>query len=132
VSSFFDEYKDIGGGEYVGKDEKDVLIDNGIPFQVTDVVYQEESKYGERFVTRVLLPDTESGEYDDERLMSFSAGGMVESRDRLLRAMAEWLDEADNEPPWVKLTRVGRAVIIERAEAPEKPKAKGRGRSAKK
>lgn len=114
--SFFDEYKDIGGGEYVGSDEKNVLIDNGIPFQMTDVVYQEESKFGERFVTRVALPDPETGE-TEERLMSFGAG-TVESRDRMLRALAEWLDDADHEPPYVKLEKVGRAVIIVRGEAP--------------
>lgn len=124
--SFFDEYKDIGGGEYVSSDEKNVLIENGIPFQMTDVVYQEESKFGERFVTRVLLPDPETGE-EEERLMSFGAG-TVESRDRLLRALAEWLDEADNEPPYVKLAKVGRAVIIEKGEAPDKPKRRGKGK----
>lgn len=125
---FFDEYKDIGGGEYVSADEKAVLIENGIPFQITDVVYQEESKFGERFVTRALLPDPDTGE-EEERLMSFGAG-TVESRDRMLRALAEWLDEADNEPPYVKLEKVGRAVIIVPGEAPEKPKAsRSRSRS---
>ena len=124
--SFFDTYKDIGGGQYVGKDEKDVLIENGIPFQITDVVYQEESKFGERYVTRVELPDPESGE-TEERLMSFSAG-TVESRDRMLKALAEWLDDADNEPPYVKLEKIGRAVIIVRGEAPAKPKARSRAK----
>jgi hypothetical protein len=121
--SFFDGYKDIGGGQYVGSDEKDVLIENGIPFQMTDVVYQEESKFGERFVTRVLLPDPETGE-TEERLLSFGVG-TVESRDRMLRALAEWLDEGDNEPPYVKLTRVGRAVIIEKGEEPAPKKKRG-------
>lgn len=118
---FFDEYKDIGGGEYVGADEKAVLIESGIPFQMTDVVYQEESKFGERYVTRVMLPDPETGE-TEERLMSFSAG-TVESRDRMLKALQEWLDDADNEPPYVKLEKVGRAVIIVKGEAP-KPKTR--------
>lgn len=126
--SFFDEYKDIGGGEYVGADEKNALIDNGIPIQITDVVYQEESKYGERYVCRVMLPDEESGEHTDERLMSFSAG-TVESRDRMLEAMMKWLEDGDNEPPWVKLEKVGRAVIIVKGEAPEKPKARSRSRA---
>lgn len=119
--SFFDEYKDIGGGEYVSADEKQVLIDNGIPFQMTDVVYQEESKFGERFVARVLLPDPDTGE-EEERLISFGVG-TVESRDRLLRALAEWLDAADNAPPFVKLEKVGRAVIIVKADEPAKKPA---------
>lgn len=125
--SFFDNYKDIGGGEYVGADEKQVLIDNGIPFQITDVVYQEESKFGERYVTKVLLPNEDSGAYEDERLMSFGVGS-VESRDRMLAALAEWLDEADNEPPWVKLEKVGRAVIIVRGEAPAPKKSRSRSK----
>lgn len=119
--SFFDEYKDIGGGQYVGAEEKAVLIENGIPLQITDVVYQDESKYGERYVCRVLLPDEESGKYEDERLMSFSAG-TVESRDRMLAALSEWLDDADNAPPWVKLEKVGRAVIIVKGDEPAPPK----------
>jgi hypothetical protein len=122
--SFFDEFKDIGGGEYVGADEKQVLIDHGISFQMTDVVYQEESKFGERFVTRVALPDPETGE-TEERLLSFGVG-TVESRDRMLRALAEWLDEADNEPPYVKLSKVGRAVIIEKGEEPAPKKKRGK------
>lgn len=122
---FFDDYKDIGGGEYVGADEKAVLIENGIPFQITDVVYQEESKFGERYVCRVELPDPETGE-TEERLMSFSAG-TVESRDRMLKALSEWLDDGDNEPPYVKLEKVGRAVIIVKGEAPA-PAKKTRGR----
>jgi hypothetical protein len=116
MAGFFDTYKDIGGGEYIGSDEKNVLIENGIPIQIIDVVYQEESKYGERFVTRVMAPDPETGE-PSERLMSFSAG-TVDSRDRMLTALTEWLDEADNEPPYVKLEKVGRAVIIVPGEAP--------------
>jgi len=128
--SFFDEYKDIGGGEYVSSDEKNVLIENGIPLKITDVAYQEESKFGERYVCRVLLPDPETGD-EEERLMSFSAG-TVESRDRMLKAMAEYLDDADAEPPLVKLEKVGRAVIIVKAEEPApKPKPASRSRAKK-
>lgn len=126
--SFFDNYKDIGGGEYVGADEKGVLIEQGIPFQITDVVYQEESKFGERYVCRVMLPGDDGG--PEERLMSFSVG-TVESRDRMLHALSEWLDEADNEPPFVKLEKVGRAVIIVKGEepAPAKPARRSRSKS---
>src|SRR5581483_4688414 len=119
------------GGEYVSSEEKQVLIDDGIPFKITDVVYQAEGKYGSRYVCRVVLPDTDTGEYADERLMSFAAGGMVESRDRMLEAMMAYLDDADAEPVWVKLSKVGRAVIIEKGEEPaaSKPKAsRGRGK----
>lgn len=128
--SFFDEYKDIGGGQYVTSDEKDVLIEHGIPFQMTDVVYQEESKFGERFVTRVMLPDPDTGKAE-ERLMSFGAG-TVESRDRMLRALTAWLDEADNVPPFVKLERVGRSVLIIKGEAPAKPKARAKPKASAK
>lgn len=124
--SFFDDYKDIGGGEYVGADEKAVIIDEGIPLTVVDVVYQEESQYGERYVCRVLLPDPDTGD-EEERLMSFGCGS-VESRDRMLKAMAEYLETDGAEPPTVKLEKVGRAVIIVRGDEEPAPKPASRSR----
>lgn len=119
--SFFDNYKDAGSGEWVSSDEKDVLIENAIPVQIVDVMYEEEGKYGERYVLKLLLPDEESGAYEDERRMGFGAGP-VESRDRMLQAMMEYLDDASAEPIWVRFTMVGRSCIIEAAEAPAPPK----------
>lgn len=113
--SFFDNFKDIGGGDYISSAEKIAMTETGIPFQIVDVVYQEESRFGERFVVRIVVPDPETGD-TEERLMSFGAG-QVDSRDRLLRALMEWLAEADNEPPTVKLTKSGQSYLIERADA---------------
>lgn len=113
--SFFDNFQDAGGGNYVAADEKDVLIENGIPFKVTGVVFEEEGKFGDRYVIRIDLPNPENGE-EEERLMSFGAGS-VESRDRMLRAMMAYLEDADAEPPEVKLEKIGRAVLIRNAAA---------------
>lgn len=128
--SFFDDYKDIGGGEYVGADEKAVIIDEGIPLTVVDVVYQEESQYGERYVIRVLLPDPDTGD-EEERLMSFGCNS-VESRDRMLKAMAEYLETEGATPPVVKLERVGRAVIIVKGDDEPEPAKPKRSTRAKK
>ena len=115
MPEFFDTYQDIGGGKYVDAKEKDALIENGVPFEITDVVYQSESKFGARFVCRVVLPDfeDENGEGED-RLMSFGANS-VESRDRMLNALMEYLKDPEATPPSVRLEKAGRATLIVKA-----------------
>lgn len=108
--SFFDNYEDAGPGNWVSADEKDAIIENGIPFKIIAVTYEEEGKYGDRFVLRIELPNPETGE-EEERLMGYGAG-TVESRDRMLRSMKSYLEDADAVPPEVKIERIGRAVII--------------------
>lgn len=109
---FFDEYKEIGGN-YVKADEKQVLIDNGIPFQVTAVVADDENKYGPRYVATVLLPDPENGD-EAERAISFPKG-TVDSRDRMLNQMMNYLEREDAEPVLVKLDKVGRSILVRSA-----------------
>lgn len=129
MTGFFDEFKDVGGGEYVDADEKAVLVDHGIPVTITQVVYQEESKFGERYVLKVQYEDDEGPQ---DKLMSFGKG-TVESRDRMLHAMEQWLDDPMNDPPVVVIEKVGRPFIL-RPYVPEekpKPKAKPRAKAAK-
>ncbi len=109
---FFDEYKEIGGN-FVGAEEKQVLIDNGIPFEVLAVIMDEANKYGPRFVTKVMLPDPATGD-EQERAISFPTG-TVESRDRMLTQLAEYLDRPDADPVMVKLEKVGRSIIVRAA-----------------
>lgn len=115
--SFFDEYKEIGGN-WVSADEKQVLMDNGIPFEIQDVVEDDHNQYGPRFVAHVLLPNPETGE-NEERVIGFPKG-TVESRDRMLSQMQEYLErDGDKEPVMVKLEKVGRSIIIRNAGATE-------------
>lgn len=105
---FFDEYKEEGGLDYVGKDEKSVLITNGTPLEVQRIFHSEAGQFGPKYTMIVLLNG-------DERAISFGAG-KVESRDRMLDAMSEYLDtEEEVEKPVVKLVRVKQSVLIRNA-----------------
>jgi hypothetical protein len=115
--SFFDEYVDIGGGSWVKGPEKQVLMDNGIPFQVTAVVDDDTNSYegqaSPRFVVVALIPDPETGS-EEERKIGFPKG-TVESRDRMLSQMAEYLEREDADAVIVKLEKVGRSILLRQA-----------------
>jgi hypothetical protein len=112
---FFEQFKvDEGGtGEYVKEDEKNLLIANKTPFSITAVTFGKNpfavtEKDGtitaeNRYVVTALIDGA-------ERRLSFVAGS-VDSRDRLLSAMAEYLEDG-GEAPTVALERAGRAVLI--------------------
>lgn len=112
--SFFDEYKEVGG-KFVGAEEKEVLMSNGIPFQVVDVIDDDTNKYGPRFIANVLLPNPEDGT-EEQRSIGFPKG-TVDSRDRMLSQMQEYLGRTDAQPVVVKLEKVGRSIIVRNAEA---------------
>lgn len=125
MSSFFDEYVDIGGsgGDWVSASEKAVLMEQGIPITITDVVDDDENRYGPRFAVFALVPDPESGE-ETERKLGFAKvtrdddGNVesgVESRDRMLIQMQAYLARDDAQPVQVKLEKVGRAILIRQA-----------------
>jgi hypothetical protein len=131
---FFDGYKDIGGGgEWLTPDEKDDLIEGGVPFAITGLTYDENAgtQYGPRWVAFIEVPDYEDvndGEFD-ERKVGFPVGSGAKSRDAMMSAMSEYFDENDGEKVWIKLTRRGQAIIPVPAdpyEPPTKSKAKGK------
>lgn len=118
MPGFFDEYQDIGGN-FVSAEEKQYLIDNGVPFPITAVV--EDHAFGQdRFVAKVELPEDVSEDADwtelVERNIAFPKSG-VESRDRMLDQMKEYLLRPDSEPVTVKLEKVKRSIIIRNAES---------------
>jgi len=117
MTGFFDEYQDIGGN-FVDAAEKQYLMDNGVPFAITAVV-SDRAFDQDRFVAKVELPE-EVGEDADwtqlvERNISFPKSG-VESRDRMLEQMQEYLNREGSEPVTVKLEKVKRSIIIRNAE----------------
>jgi hypothetical protein len=106
---FFDEYVDDSPGSvYLNGDEKDALIENGTVFTITGVVFEPEQGYddNDRYVATVAG----LGEGDEERKLSFQAGG-VDSRDRMLASMQEFIART-GEGVNVKLTKQGRSVLI--------------------
>ena len=108
--AFKDNFKDIGGGDYVSADEKQALADGGVEFSITSVVEDQQNKYGPRYVLKAIVPNPETGD-EEERNISFSIG-TVESRDRMLAQMEEYLDGDDAEDVPVTLEKVGRSWIL--------------------
>ena len=109
---FWDEYVEIGGN-FIGAEEKQTLMDNGVPLAVQTVVRDEHNSYGDRYVAQVIVPNPETGA-DEERSISFPIG-TVESRDRMLSQMAEYMERDDAKPVVIKLEKVGRSIIIRQA-----------------
>jgi len=115
MAGFGSQYQDIGGGDWVSSDEKDVVIEQGIPFLITEVIEDKANKYGERFVLKVLLPNPETGD-EEERNLGMGIGS-VESRDRQLFAMRDGIGDYPGlanggDPVLVKLTKVGNSQIL--------------------
>lgn len=110
---FFDGYTSTaGGGKYISSDEKQVLIDNGVSFDITALVHEPENKYGPRYVAFVTVPNPEAGGEPLEAKIGFPTDSGVDSRDNMLRAMDSYFSEDGAEPVNVKLTKQGRAIQI--------------------
>lgn len=107
MAKFSDEYQDTGGLSFVSREEKEVLITSGAAFPALKV-YKGESRFGPRYLIITELDD-------EERALSFAAG-TVESRDRMLDALEEFLEREDAEVPTFKLVRDGQCILIRDAE----------------
>jgi len=113
--SFWDQYQDLGGGGWIGAEEKQVLAENGIPLTVTGVVDDDENKYGARYVVKLKAPDPETGEEEDKQI-GFQKG-TVESRDRMLKQLQGYLSlpAGEGDPVVVKIAKVGRSYVLQNA-----------------
>lgn len=122
MSGFFDSYQDLGGGgTFLKSAEKQVLIENGIGFQILSIVEDPLNEYGPRFVAFCEIPNPENGEIEEKKV-GFPTGSGVGGRDAMLAQMKEYLAGKDAEPVWVKLDKPGKAILIVPAEAPAKGK----------
>lgn len=121
---FFDNYQDLGGGgSWLKSAEKQVLIENGISFEITKVVRDDENEFGPRWVAFCTIPDEDTGE-DTECKIGFPINSGVDGRDTMLGQMSEYLNGDNPEPVIVKLDKPGKAILIVPADPPAKPKAK--------
>lgn len=109
--SFFDTFKDTGG-KYLKEAEKDVLMENGIAFEITGLVFDEQNKYGARWVAQCHGPDPSSETIEEGDYNISFPYGTVESRDRMLSEMSKYLEREDAEPVMVKLTLKGRSKVL--------------------
>lgn len=108
---FWDEYKQVGGN-FIKAAEKQILMDEGVPFPITSIVEDTANKFGPRYVATVVIPEGLEGVTAGERALSFPIGTGVESRERMLAQMAEYLDRADADDVVVKLEKVGQSILI--------------------
>lgn len=108
---FFDVFQDEGapdGGPYISKSEKADLIANATPVTISKVEFQPEKGY--KGSDRYLLTVTVDGN-DEERALSFGTG-TVDSRDRMLAAMSEFLDANPGETVAVVIEEAGAAQLL--------------------
>lgn len=110
---FFDEYKEVGGN-YIGAAEKAILMEGGVPFPILSVAMDEGSKYGPRYAALAIIPEGVPDVTPGERTITFPTG-TVESRDRMLAQMMEYLDRPDADDVVVKLEKVGNSILIRKA-----------------
>lgn len=115
---FFDEFEE-GSGAWIKADEKNELMDNGAVLTIKSVSREDTERFGERYRLEVIV----DGAPADVRLLGFGAGS-VESRDRMLDAMAKYLEDPAAELPIVVLEKDGRSQLLRAAEAPKKTAAK--------
>jgi hypothetical protein len=115
---FWDDYVDEGGGGYVSADEKAALIDNAVAIQILSVREDDENQFqgklSPRFVTTVNIPNPLTGE-DEERILPFGKVAGGSSRDRMLSALIEYMDEDGSEDVFVVLEKIGNFIAVRKA-----------------
>jgi hypothetical protein len=113
--SFWDEHPDTGGGGYLTPDEKDELVKSETPFEITAVRFEEENKYGPRYVVTLNLPDPTTGD-NETKMVGFPKGSGVTSRDDLLQAMMDdYFGAGETEPLRTVLAKGGNSFLLKPA-----------------
>jgi len=104
MTKFNDIFQDEGGNNYVGKEEKAVLVKGNVPFPVTRVTRVEAGRFGPKYNVHTVLDG-------EERVISFGAGS-VESRDRMLDALQGYLLSDDAEPTELYMELDKQSVLL--------------------
>lgn len=107
---FFDEHTYAPSGlSFISKEEKQVLINESVPFSILNVTKAVDTKYpnpdGTPKFRYTLVVDLEG----EERGLGISSG--VPSRDAMLDDMGTYLSNK-GEPVTVKIEMAGRAQIL--------------------
>ena len=111
--SFWDTHEvKSGKGAFLKPEEKDALIKSGQPFDVVGIKYEAEGKFGARYVLSLEIPDAVTGE-PESRKIGFVLDSGVDSRDEIVKAMAEDHFGAGEESPIpCILSKGGNAILI--------------------
>lgn len=118
--SFWDGYKDEGGGKYLSAQETAALIDNAVPLQILKVADDEKNQFqgqsAPRFVVTFAVPNALTGEVE-ERMKGFAKNPAGSSRDRLLGALIDYLGSDGAEDVVVVMEKIGQFIALVKAEA---------------
>jgi len=106
---FFSTYVDdtpYEGGDYVTGEEKEELLKSGKSFIIRAVTLEPTGGYKdtERFLLDITLDDA-------ERKLGFQTGS-VDSRDRMLAAMADFLAANPGKTVQARIEAAGRATLV--------------------
>jgi len=106
---FFQTYVDdtpYEGGDYVTGEEKEELLKSGKSFAIRNVTLEPTGGYKdtERFLLDITLEDV-------ERKLGFQTGS-VDSRDRMLAAMADFLAANPGKTVQARIEAAGRATLV--------------------
>lgn len=112
MARFFDNYKDTGGLSFIGQAEKAELITGGVVMEALRV-FRTADTFANDGSERDILVVSLDGE---ERALGFKVG-TVESRDHMLAALSNYLQQDDAEPVNIKLVKRGRSVLVVDADA---------------
>lgn len=108
------------GGKYLSAAEKNALIENAVALQIVGVRFDDKNQYegrsAPRFVVTFMVPNPLTGE-NEERLAGFALSPDGSSRDRLLEALVDYLQDEDADPVFVVLEKIGQFVAISKADA---------------
>ena len=112
---FWETYKDEGGGKYLSASEKNALIENETVLPIVAVRYDEKNQFqgnpAPRYVVTFIVDGT-------ERFAGFAISEDGDSsRDRLLGALVDYLDDPKAEKVEVVMSKIGQFVALVKADA---------------
>lgn len=105
TSTFWDTHATQTGPRFIGTEEKNVLLEDGTPFEIHGVTFNAAGQFGDEYVITLKL----DGEM---RKLSFGTEA-VESRDQTLADMQEYFTAgAPDGPITAKLGLAGRSQLV--------------------
>ena len=122
AAGFWDTYKDEGGGKYLTASEKAALIDGEVVLQIVAVRYDEKNQFqgnpAPRFVVTFAVPEGLKTVNGGERFAGFAiSDDGNSSRDNLLGALVDYLEDDKAEAVLVVMERIGQFVALVKADA---------------
>jgi len=110
--AFWDTHEVKKGGGFLSPEEKDALVKSEQPFDITNIKFEPDGKYGARYVLTLSVPDPVTGDAET-RMIGFVVDSGVTSRDDILKAMLDdHFGAGETEPIPAILGKGGNAFLI--------------------